>query len=154
KGKQRAPLMIPEANGAMTALPLALFAFERAYHLAHRPPNPVLVLNTLRWRTRFEGVTSVHDIFDRRLLTRRRNRAAPNASAHAFLLERVAEDFLERLGGINRTFPVVLNLGAHHGVVGRRLGSVAGVEMVIDTDPAAQLLAQCDGLRVQADEEL
>jgi len=99
-------------------------------------------------------VTSVHDIFDRRLLTWRRNRAAPNASAHAFLLERVAEDFVERLQGINRTFPVVVNLGAHHGVLGRRLRRIAGVEMLIDMDPAARLLAQCDGLRVEADEEL
>src|SRR5262249_48896043 len=67
---------------------------------------------------------------------------------------RVAEDIVERVGAIKRTFPTVLNLGAHHGLLGRRLRALPGVNMVIDADPAALLLAQCDGPRVQADEEL
>jgi NADH dehydrogenase [ubiquinone] 1 alpha subcomplex assembly factor 5 len=99
-------------------------------------------------------VASDHDIFDRRLLTRRRNRAAGNAASHGYLLEQVADDIIARLGAINRSFPVALNLGAHHGLLGRRLRGVRGVEMVIDADPAALLLAQCDGPRVRADEEL
>ena len=94
-----------------------------------------------------------HDIFDRRLLTSRRNRAARNAAEHQFLLEQVAEDIVTRLGVLNRKFPVALNLGAHHGLLGRRLRQMPGVEMVIDADPAALLLAQCEGPRVQADEE-
>jgi NADH dehydrogenase [ubiquinone] 1 alpha subcomplex assembly factor 5 len=98
-------------------------------------------------------VVADHDIFDRRLLTSRRNRAARNAAAHQFLLEQVADDILTRLGALNRKFPVALNLGAHHGLLGRRLRQVPGVEMVIDADPAALLLAQCEGPRVQADEE-
>jgi len=61
---------------------------------------------------------------------------------------------LERLGVIRRTFPRVLNLGAHHGLLGRRLRALGGVEMVIDADPAALMLEQCTGPRVQADEEL
>ena len=94
-----------------------------------------------------------HDIFDRRLLTSRRNRAARNAAGHQFLLEQVADDIITRLGVLNRKFPVALNLGAHHGLLGRRLRQVPGVEMVIDADPAARLLAQCEGPCVQADEE-
>ena len=94
-----------------------------------------------------------HHIFDRRLLTARRNRAAAQAEAHEFLLAAVADDLIERLQAIQRSFRVVLDLGAHHGLLGRRLRRLAGVETVIDADPAALLLAQCGNPRVQADEE-
>ena len=98
-------------------------------------------------------VTGEHEIFDRRLLIERRNRVAAGAAEHDFLLARVADDIVERLGAITRRFPVVLNLGAYHGLLGRRLRRLPGVELVIDAEPAARLLAQCDGPRVQADEE-
>lgn len=94
-----------------------------------------------------------HLIFDRRLLVQRRNRVAAGASRHDFLLARVADDIVERLGTIKRRFPRVLNLGAHHGLLGRRLRQVPGIELVIDAEGAARLLEQCDGPRVQADEE-
>jgi len=99
------------------------------------------------------SVTSEHDIFDRALLVRRRNRVAADAVRHDFLLARVADDLMERLTAIQRRFPVALNLGAHHGLIGRRLRQVPGVEMVIDAEAAPRLLAQCEGPRVRADEE-
>ena len=98
-------------------------------------------------------MTSNADIFDRVLLVRRRNRAAADAGRHDFLLARVADDFAERLSAINRRFPLALNLGAYHGLVGRRLRQVGGVEHVIDAEAAPRLLAQCRGLRVRADAE-
>jgi NADH dehydrogenase [ubiquinone] 1 alpha subcomplex assembly factor 5 len=98
-------------------------------------------------------VTPDHRIFDRRLLIERRNRVADGAADHDFLLARVADDLAERLSAINRRFPIALNLGAHHGLIGRRLRRLPGIEMVIDVEPAARLLAQCGGPRVQADEE-
>jgi len=99
------------------------------------------------------SVTSEHDIFDRALLVRRRNRVAADAARHDFLLARVADDLMERLAAIQRRFPVALNLGAYHGLIGRRLRQLPGVEMVIDAETAARLLAQCEGPRVRADEE-
>jgi NADH dehydrogenase [ubiquinone] 1 alpha subcomplex assembly factor 5 len=99
-------------------------------------------------------VTADHDIFDRALLTRRRDRAAAGASHHEFLLARVADDIVERLGVINRRFPVALNLGAHHGMLGRRLKKLPGIETVVDLELSPRLLAQCGGLRVRADEEV
>ncbi len=99
------------------------------------------------------SVTSEHDIFDRALLVRRRNRVAADATRHDFLLARVADDLMERLAAIQRRFPVALNLGAYHGLIGRRLRQLPGVEMVIDAETAARLLAQCEGPRVRADEE-
>jgi SAM-dependent methyltransferase len=98
-------------------------------------------------------VTPDHHIFDRRLIVARRNRLADRAADHDFLLARVADDLMERLSAIKRTFPVALNLGAYHGLLGRRLRRVPGTEMVIDMEPASRLLAQCDGPRLRADEE-
>ena len=94
-----------------------------------------------------------HDIFDRQLLRQRRNRAAVNAAEHEFLLARVADDLVERLSAIRRTFPAALNLGAHNGLLGRRLRRLPGIELVIDMDPSSRMLAQCGGPHVQADEE-
>ena len=98
-------------------------------------------------------MTSDHHIFDRGLLVRRRDRAAADAAAREFLLARVADDFAERLSAIQRRFPVALDLGAYHGVVGRRLGQVPGVEMVISAEVAPRLLARCAAPRVRADAE-
>jgi NADH dehydrogenase [ubiquinone] 1 alpha subcomplex assembly factor 5 len=95
-----------------------------------------------------------HEIIDRRLLLMRRNRAAQTASAHDFLLARVGDDFAERLSLVRRPFPVVLNLGAHHGLLGRRLRQLPGQRLVIDADHCARLASQCDGPCVLADDEL
>ena len=65
----------------------------------------------------------------------------------------MADDLIERLAAIQRRFPVALNLGAYHGLIGRRLRQVPGVEMVIDAEAAPRLLEQCEGPRVRADEE-
>jgi NADH dehydrogenase [ubiquinone] 1 alpha subcomplex assembly factor 5 len=92
-------------------------------------------------------------IFDRALLLERRQRHAQAAPAHDFLLARVAEDFAERLSLIKRQFPLAANIGAHHGLVSRRLVGVAGIERVVDADRSARLLRRCGGLRVEADEE-
>jgi SAM-dependent methyltransferase len=98
-------------------------------------------------------MTSNPDIFDRRLLRRRRDRAAAHIARHDFLLARVADDMVERLAVVRRTFPTVLNLGAYHGLLGRRIAQLPGVETVIDAEASARLLAQCTGLRLRCDEE-
>ncbi len=99
-------------------------------------------------------MTGAPDIFDRRLLRQRRDRVARHAARHEFLLARVADDIVERLAAVRRTFPVVLDLGAHHGLLGRRIGRLPGVATVISAEASAGLLAQCDGLRVACDEEV
>lgn len=98
-------------------------------------------------------MTSSSDIFDRALLRRWRDRAAGEARNHEFLLARVADDLVERLSAIQRTFPVVLDLGAHHGLIARRLRRLPGVETVVAAEAAPRLLAQCEPPRVQADAE-
>ena len=98
-------------------------------------------------------VAADQDIFDRALLVRRRDRVAAGAGRHEFLLVRVADDLIERLGAVQRRFPVAVDLGAYHGLLGRRLRQVPGIGMVVHMEAAWRLLAQCEGARVQASEE-
>lgn len=93
------------------------------------------------------------NIFDRSLLTRRRTRAAAEAPAHDFLLRHVSEDMADRLSLISRTFPVGLNLGAHTGVLGRRLRQLSSIGQLIDADASGAMLGLCDGPMLAADEE-
>ncbi len=99
-------------------------------------------------------MASEHLVFDRSLLTRRRERFAAGAGDHDFLLARVAEDLAWRLSLIKRQFPLAVNVGAHHGLVSRALRTLPGCEIVIDADLSPSLLAQCDGPVVTADEEM
>jgi SAM-dependent methyltransferase len=62
-------------------------------------------------------------VFDRRLHTRRRTRAAAGYGAHSFLKQAAAEDIVLRLSAINRKFDRVLDLGAHDGTLSRALKS-------------------------------
>lgn len=78
-------------------------------------------------------------IFNRPLHARRRGRAARRFSDFSFLKQIAAEDFVSRLGAINRRFERVLDLGAHDGllsrtlrndaIVGPRLGSIVTADM-------------------------
>lgn len=92
-------------------------------------------------------------IFDRALLARRRDRVAGTASGHDFLLARVAEDLADRLAIVQRRFPLAVNVGAHNGLVSRRIAGIAGVATVIDVDSSIALLGGAPGPRVLADEE-
>ena len=81
-------------------------------------------------------MASEHTIFDRPLLRRRRQRVAAHAARHDFLLQRVADDFAERLSLVRREFPVAANIGAHHGVLTERLLALPSIGSMIEMDPA------------------
>ena len=51
-----------------------------------------------------------------------------------------ADDLVDRLSAINRRFPMALNLGAHHGLLGRKLRQLPGIETVIDLEQIAASL--------------
>jgi SAM-dependent methyltransferase len=93
---------------------------------------------------------SAPKIFDLDLLDRHRTRAAPLAASHDFLLDRVADDLTDRLALIQRKFPQALDLGAHHGLLGRRLRTTSGIEVLTALEPNGSLLAQCAPPKVQA----
>jgi NADH dehydrogenase [ubiquinone] 1 alpha subcomplex assembly factor 5 len=92
-------------------------------------------------------------IFDRDMLLRHRERHAGEAARCDFLLARVGDDFAERLSLIKRRFPLAANIGAHHGLLSRRLAGVGGIERIVSVERSLRLLRQCPGWRVVADEE-
>jgi SAM-dependent methyltransferase len=94
------------------------------------------------------------DLFDRKMLARQRDRAAARIGAHDFLFQRAAEDIAERLGLIQREFPVAVNLGAHHGVLSTALSAMPSVGTIISVEESAALLRQCPQPRVRADMEM
>lgn len=98
-------------------------------------------------------MTAAPQIFDRELLTRRRDRIAGSAAQHDFLLARVADDFAERLSLVRRTFTAGLSIDAHHGLLSRRLRTLPNVGAILDADLSASLLAHCDGPAMLADAE-
>jgi NADH dehydrogenase [ubiquinone] 1 alpha subcomplex assembly factor 5 len=92
-------------------------------------------------------------IFDSALLARRRTKIAAEATAHDFLLARVADDFAERLSIVKRTFTAGLNMEAHHGLLSRRLRGLPNVGAITDADPSPAMRAQCEGPTLAADFE-
>ncbi|MFM1816461.1 MAG: hypothetical protein RLZ98_3156, partial [Pseudomonadota bacterium] len=94
-----------------------------------------------------------NQVFDRALLRARRRRAAPEMASADFLLAHVADDFGQRLEMIRREFPLCLNLGAHHGLVSRRLSGCAGIQTFVNLDDVPEVLVACDMPKVVADEE-
>jgi NADH dehydrogenase [ubiquinone] 1 alpha subcomplex assembly factor 5 len=93
-------------------------------------------------------------IFDRALLRRRRERAAPGLAAVDFLIREVAARVAERLADVRRRFPLALELGCHTGQLAAALGAEAPIERLVQTDLAAAMVGRAPGLRLVADEEL
>ncbi|MGA0601825.1 methyltransferase domain-containing protein [Caulobacter sp. KR2-114] len=96
-------------------------------------------------------------LFDRDLHRRRLARAARGYAGADFLKRRAAEDIVDRLGAIQRQFPLAADLGARSGVFARALAGqpdVAGkIDTLIETDLAPAMLAGRAGLRLVLDEE-
>jgi ubiquinone/menaquinone biosynthesis C-methylase UbiE len=94
-------------------------------------------------------------LFDRVLLRRRRRRALALRPS-GFLLERVAEDFGERLGAVLRRFDLVLDLGTPGDALRRALAASDKVGTIIAADALVHLAQQDDrasALTVVCDEE-
>jgi SAM-dependent methyltransferase len=85
-------------------------------------------------------------LFDRRLLRARRARARALGPV-TFLLQRVADDFAERLGAVLRPFDLAIDLGTPSDAVRVRLASRVGALVAVNSDAAAW------PLRIVADEE-
>ena len=95
-------------------------------------------------------------LFDRALHRRRLDRAAPSYDTAGFLKARAAADAVDRLDAILRRFPLAVDLGARTGAFAEALkGSEAAgkIDMLIETDLSAAMLAGRPGPRLVADEE-
>lgn len=96
---------------------------------------------------------SVHRIFDRAALRRRRDRAAPDLDAHGFLFRRVAADVAERLTGINRRFRRALDLGGRTGLFGAAWRPDAEPELLVTADLSPAMAARAPRPSLVCDEE-
>jgi SAM-dependent methyltransferase len=95
-------------------------------------------------------------LFDRALLRRRLDRAAPEFGAADFLKARAAQDVVMRLETILRRFPVAVDLGARNGHFFKALSDSdarANLDTLIEADLSGRMLAGRESLRVVADEE-
>lgn len=92
-------------------------------------------------------------VFDRALVRRHRDRAAPAFAEHGFLFEEIAERLTDRLLDIKRDFPVALDLGSHDGAMRRALAGLKGIETLVSADLSPALAARAGAPAVAADEE-
>lgn len=100
-------------------------------------------------------------VFDRAVVRRHRERAAPAWDGAAFLKREIAHRLVERLEDIRRAFPLAVDLGCHGGEIGAALGRPGGgrhggVEALVSIDLALGFArrAAAHGPVVVADEEM
>lgn len=95
-------------------------------------------------------------LFDRRLLARRRDRAARQFQDYDFLHARAADDLLDRVESVTRDFDTCLVLGGG-GAIGRALndrpGARAKINHLIETDLSAAMAGLSDQTSACLDEE-
>ncbi len=94
------------------------------------------------------------ELFDRRLLRCRRDRAASTLAEHDFLLREVADRLLDRLLDIKRRFPLALDLGCHTGGYGPSPGGPGGIETVVRCELSPAMARRAPPPALAADEEL
>ncbi|MBY0407526.1 MAG: class I SAM-dependent methyltransferase, partial [Rickettsiales bacterium] len=98
-------------------------------------------------------MTDSYHLFDRRRLRAHRDRAAAGFDQYDFLFRELASRMADRLPDVKRTFPVVLELGAHTGILAEYLGREADIKTFIQTDLSRAMIAGARGTRLVADEE-
>ncbi len=90
-------------------------------------------------------------VFDRRLVRLRRDRAAVTVGRVAPILEDAAERLLDRLDDTTRRFARALDIGGR-GIVAPRLAA-RGIPLVVSADLSPMMARGAGGLPVAADEE-
>ncbi|MEX0692968.1 MAG: methyltransferase domain-containing protein [Rhodospirillales bacterium] len=74
------------------------------------------------------------NVFDRTLVRRHRDRAAPDLADHDFLFMEGAERLCDRLLDINRHFSLGLDLGCHAGELSRALAAIGRIDTLVQAD--------------------
>ncbi|MBC8012649.1 MAG: methyltransferase domain-containing protein [Methyloceanibacter sp.] len=93
-------------------------------------------------------------LFDRKLLRARRARFAHEIAVREFLLAHVAREIAERVELMLRPFPLALDLGAYHGLLGRRVAELPSVGEMIYAESAFAFAALCPRPALVCDEDL
>ena len=93
-------------------------------------------------------------LFDRKLLRTRRARFAHEIGAREFLLAHVASEIAERVAFMLRPFPLALDLGAYHGLLGRIVAKLPSVGAMFYAESAEAFAALCPRPALVCDEDL
>jgi SAM-dependent methyltransferase len=93
-------------------------------------------------------------LFDRKLLRERRARFANEVAARETLLAHVAREISERIALMLRSFPLALDLGAYHGLVGRSASQLPSVGAMIYAESVFAFAALCPRPSLVCDEDL
>lgn len=93
-------------------------------------------------------------LFDRRLLRQRRARFAHEIGDREFVLAHVAREIAERVEVMLRAFPLALDLGAYHGVLGRKVAALPSVGEMLYAESAFAFAARCPRPALVCDEDL
>jgi NADH dehydrogenase [ubiquinone] 1 alpha subcomplex assembly factor 5 len=93
-------------------------------------------------------------LFDRTLLRRRRARFAREIASRETLLAHVAREISERTALMLRSFPLALDLGAYHGLVGRSASQLPSVGAMIYAESVFEFAALCPRPSLVCDEDL
>jgi NADH dehydrogenase [ubiquinone] 1 alpha subcomplex assembly factor 5 len=93
-------------------------------------------------------------LFDRKLLRARRARFAHEIEAREFLLARVAGEIAERVQLMLRLFPLGVDLGAYHGLLGRKVAALPSVGVMFYAESAFAFAALCPRPSLVCDEDL
>lgn len=93
-------------------------------------------------------------LFDRALLRRRRARFAHEIGAREFLIAHVAREIAERVGLMLREFPLALDLGAYHGLLGQAVAALPSVGGLVYAESAFAHAERCPRPALVCDEDL
>lgn len=92
-------------------------------------------------------------LFDRKLLRQRRARFAPEVAARETVLAHVAREIAERVSLMLRPFPLALDLGAYHGLLGRTVAELPSVGTMIYAESVPAFAALCPRPALVCDED-
>ena len=101
-----------------------------------------------------DGMSDEHILFDRALLRRRRARFAHEVRAREFLIAHVAREIAERVEIMLRTFPLALDLGAYHGLLGRTVARLSSVGEMVYAESVLAYAELCPRPALVCDEDL
>ena len=93
-------------------------------------------------------------LFDRKLLRDRRARFAHEIAAREAVLAHVAREIAERVSLMLRPFPLALDLGAYHGLLGRKVAELPSVGAMIYAESVFDFAARCPPPSLVCDEDL
>ncbi len=100
------------------------------------------------------AMTDERLLFDRKLLRARRGRFAHEVAAHELLLAHVAREIAERVALMLRPFPLALDLGAYHGLLGQSVAQLPSVGATIYAESVFELADLCPRPALVCDEDL